>query len=984
MERLVSILEYIQTLLSSNNDGHDNNCKGGRDQGGDIHCNAMLSLLVQQVLDMMDLGNSSEIPSQITSYRQKMALLPRLAESLSSRMVLSSQLTPSDSSSSAAVAVASENDWDVYLETLLVQGKKLEALEVLKNIQCTPMVGDGNTGLPPITDGNEVSSRRHEIVDEDTIQNHVGSMLRYTRRKKLERMAQLTHELDMFTDAEGCYRELLLAFPDQWTYWMGLVESSCVRIKPSSLSLSDGEEGVVSIDKVGWQRCQSFAKEIASNNIDKQTLRGPHLILVELAALELRHAPSHSATAKVDERRRLTALLRDEICEYGNRFGSQASCCFSDLRSYLRLLVQASSSGGEITGISDIPNDVSQLLEWARRMWVSNAQSTDTGSLEVEDELRERRKKLRSFIFAVQVVYCIAAEIKDLTLHLLQTFAPSISQMVLEWRTSLVSLPGVAAKDGGQKEVLPGDEIILLTSQYLLFQASLQPATSNESNDASTTMLLQSAALLEESMDHSPYNPHLKIAAISVYSKLNAAGRALTIFQDMGVKQIQLDSCSYIILPLLISGGLYTSAIKLSTSILRLHGSTSKDVKTYSTKSLQNGLMFKAKEMVTFQCEKMRPSLQLLYSKGLLLDTAPLMIASDLENETLTVTTQKGKSPAAGLAAEKGFCGKEEDLMRAEQLSIDAEIHVNAPAIVHASAQSNSIENFSGSDNRDMTVNYFEVLSHTTHLTHLEMVAESLRRGHVHGLLARAIMAVGTANAPKKGKLVKPTVDSAYRCQSLRYALLRANDFGHNAIMDEVDRALWNTCCQLCEVINVVIYGSSCDESTDTIAGREALAVSVINSTTELIQSARQALASCNSAVDTTEKRTLIGGKVCRLLPDYIVPSYILLETTSRLFSLFGWGKRKRLTKAASGSLASAAMSLQDFISDMLHVMADFRSVCGNIQSLVEGATISEFGKDAVQRVVGEVVSSRELTKDRVEFFLVEMLDRLQCFNEEL
>ena len=104
----------------------------------------------------------------------------------------------------------------------------------------------------------------------------------------------------------------------------------------------------------------------------------------------------------------------------------------------------------------------------------------------------------------------------------------------------------------------------------------------------------------------------------------------------------------------------------------------------------------------------------------------------------------------------------------------------------------------------------------------------------------------------------------------------------------------------------------------------------------------------------------------------------------SRLFSLFGWGKRKRLTKAASGSLALAAISLQDFILDMLHFLADFRSVSGNIQSLVEAATSPELGKDAVQRVVGEVVSSRELTKDRVDFFLVEMMDGLQCFNEEL
>jgi N-terminal acetyltransferase B complex non-catalytic subunit len=49
-------------------------------------------------------------------------------------------------------------------------------------------------------------------------------------------------------------------------------------------------------------------------------------------------------------------------------------------------------------------------------------------------------------------------------------------------------------------------------------------------------MLLQSAGLLEDAMDHSPHDPHLKIAAISIYAKLNAASRALAVFQDMGVK----------------------------------------------------------------------------------------------------------------------------------------------------------------------------------------------------------------------------------------------------------------------------------------------------------------------------------------------------------------------------------------------------------------------------------------------------------------
>lgn len=1000
LERLVSTVEYIQSLIASYSENGDNAMCAGGDQGGDNDRHAMLSLLIRQVLEMLGLVDSSDIASRVATFRQKMALLPRLAESLSSRMVHSSQQTLSSSgggggggggalNSSAAVVVVSENDWDIYLEALLVQGKKLEALEVLKNIQCTPMLGDG-VGLHPTNDDG-VGAPRHEIDDEDTIKNHVGSMLRYTRRKKLERLAQWSHELDMFEDAEGYYRELLIAFPDQWTYWMGLVESACVRGKPSS-SLSSVPPGldttkkqIVSIDRVGWQRCHSFATEIVSmeENVEKHTLRGPHLILLELAALELRQVSiERTTTDDTNDRVRMVALLRDEICQYGSRFGSQASCCFADVRPYVRLLVQASSSEEEITDSGTIPDEVLHLLKWAHDIWEKNTQSTDTnhtdGEASMEDGFRERRKKLRNFIFAVQVVYGVASEMKNLSLHLLQTYAPTISQMVSEWRNSLVCLPSVAAKDGGQKEVLPGDEIILLISQQLLFQASSRISTLN---DSSTTLLLQSAALLEESMDHSPYNPHLKIAAISVYSKLNSAGRALNIFQDMGVKQIQLDSCTYIILPLLIRGGLFTSAIKLSASILRLHGSTSKDVKTYSSKSLQNGLVFKAKEMATFQCEKMRPSLQLLYSKGVLLNTAPLMISSDLEDDTMVGTKPKGKSPSAVLAAEKGFCGNEEDLVRAEQLAIDAEIHFNAPSIIHASAQSIALDNFPGSDNRDMSVNYFEILCHTSHLTHMEMVAESLRIGHIHGLLARAIMVVEVANGPKKGKLPKPSEESSYRCQSLRYAATRASEFVKDAKLDEVDKALWNSCCQLCEVIIVVINGSPGDDSTGTtLAERDALAASTIQSTTELIKSARRAL----TAYDTTENRSSIGGRVCRLLPDYICPLFILLETTSRLFSLFGWGKRKRLTKAASGALALAAASLQDLISDMLNIMNQFRSVRNDIESLVGSAASPEFGQDALQRVVREVASSRELTKDRVDPFLVQMRERLQTFHEEL
>ena len=119
----------------------------------------------------------------------------------------------------------------------------------------------------------------------------------------------------------------------------------------------------------------------------------------------------------------------------------------------------------------------------------------------------------------------------------------------------------------------PGDEIVLLMSQYLQYKASGESTTFSERH------LIAAAGLLEEAIENSPYNPHLKIAAIGVYSRLNGVHRAYEHYLDMGVRRnIQLDSCIYLILPVLIRGGLYTQAIQLSSSLLKFHGSTSKDM----------------------------------------------------------------------------------------------------------------------------------------------------------------------------------------------------------------------------------------------------------------------------------------------------------------------------------------------------------------------------------------------------------------------
>lgn len=220
---------------------------------------------------------------------------------------------------------------------LAVQNKSEEMLEALRGINCHPLVVDG--------EASSADDAIPQIHDEHTIENHVGTILPYTQRKKLEQMSEIALELGKFDEAEGWYRELLGVFPNQWTYWMGLIDSCVIK------SL-DG------VDEEGWKRCQTFANEIiAANDASRKhpALRGPHLFLVELADLKLRRLSSNSTDSKGE----LLMQLRKAICEYGDQFGPLASCCYADLRCYVELLVKHSQGADG----DDISDDVSLVMK---------------------------------------------------------------------------------------------------------------------------------------------------------------------------------------------------------------------------------------------------------------------------------------------------------------------------------------------------------------------------------------------------------------------------------------------------------------------------------------------------------------------------------------------------------------------------------------------------------------------------------------------
>lgn len=657
----------------------------------------------------------------------------------------------------------------------------------------------------------------------------------------------------------------------------------------------------------------------------------------------------------------MDALSR-ELRAYGDKFGPIASCCFADVRSYIDALLDTVCQNA--TTLDDLPLCVSGLLCWAKETHTANTQSASTDG---NVDPKQRRKSLRRFIFGIQVVYGIASKLATVGSQIIDKFSPPITTLVVEWRMSLSCLPGVAPKDGGQKEVLPGDEIMLLASQALQYRAARKLPSEGTGNS-----LLQAAALLEEAIDHSPFNPHLKIAAIGVYAELNVAYRALALYEEMGIKQIQIDSCSYLILTVLVDGGLYTSAIKHSSSLLKLHCSASRDIKDFSVKALRNGLYFKANEMISFQRDKMRNSLQLLNSKGLTMNCAPLFMPADFSLGVTGGPREIAKGLPFRLGSDKGLVGGDEDAQRAERNAQDARSTFNAPSVILAPAQSSSADDFVASDNRDFTIGSFETIHKRRHPSLREVVADSLRVGHLHGFMTRAVLLVANANGPKKGKPPKLSAESAYHCESLDFCLRRVRELEGNA-MSETAEALWRGSLSLGHIMMTLIRGTS--DVGDNLASRESAAVSEIGAIVDLVEEATLEFRAFMKDRDGTD----VGREVCNLLPSFVVPFYAMLGTTSRLFDMFSWGKRKRMTRPASGSLATLALSFRGLLTALCDGMERFRSTTHSSGSDLAEAITPEM----MERVQREVRLSRDMTRDRVDPFFQEMIQELSTYDVE-
>lgn len=411
-------------------------------------------------------------------------------------------------------------------------------------------------------------------------------------------------------------------------------------------------------------------------------------------------------------------------------------------------------------------------------------------------------------------------------------------------------------------------------------------------NSPTATDFFMAAVLVEAGIQNSPNNGILKLAALDIYSQLNAASRSWSIYQELQIKHIQLDTCTFLILPVLLAGGFYQEILKICKGLLMLHTSVVRDTCEFSGRAMDNGILSKAEEFMFFQRDKMTTSLTAMEATGLILDSAPFF-AHDIKDASLGVA--------------HGISGGDSDFDRAIDMVMEVRNPYGALSLLRRALQTTDFESIS--DNRDLSVLAFETLYRRTISKRQDVLNESLRRAHSHSLLIRSALCVHYTKGPKKGKLVKPSEELLKCCKSILNCVDSAKRFASNLTQKKYSQ-LMEAQLELCRALVLISSGLGlAEDEKDNLDSREKKGISFLHNAASFLGQGTKISGFLDGKSDV--------GSVCQLLPGSIVPLFALFRMCAEVLEAFQWGKRKQKTKEISAQFAKVAVEFSVLIKGM-------------------------------------------------------------------
>mmetsp|Transcript_30847 Transcript_30847/g.47039 ORF Transcript_30847/g.47039 Transcript_30847/m.47039 type:complete len:916 (-) Transcript_30847:61-2808(-) len=645
---------------------------------------------------------------------------------------------------------------------------------------------------------------------------------------------------------------------EQW----GRAQNACVDLlrKQSGGQWSTWKSLIAcSLEKGGFEETECVSKKLLDElQSSLQQDRTLSLVFCELALVGIQH------------RSKKTIDLQMAIQDYANAFSSKMSCVFEDLESYLNKFIETANK-----------DEVEAMSNWVDDLRQAN----------ILEKGEENCYKLRSLIFSLQVMRkCKFDQL------------PKWTYVADAW----ISFPTTASI---QKENQPSDELVLLAVDRLL-----------EGEEPGKEDLLTAATMLEMGLKKSSYNPYLKLRLLDVYRGLGACDRCWELFQDLGIKHIQFDSCTYLILPILLEGGLYEQALVVANETLKFHISTISDTSNFISRALENGNWSKADEFLNFQRKRMNNSLTLLQSKGVIMDCAPLM-------------TER-------VASAHGIFGGDDDLERATRMLREVHNTMGAPSLVCMD------EKQLISDNRDLSILPVGMVASTSE----EIRQGVLQKKFYHGILLRAVMILDVMKGPKKGKVIQRSEILTKRCDNLLQVIKKG----------ESSNCRWVDLVKVLSRMIVVVTSGMPLVEGDSLKLREGRAIELAKEGSSIIQEMEN------------------GQSIGLTIVQHLVPTMALIKMIAKIFHAFGWGKRKK--KEIVKTLAALAASLKSCMSTMLQQVES--SLVMNVAAVNPMPSIIILDSSVWDEVQSYVHASKVGMQGRLSRILHEFMAELDTFKQ--
>ena len=284
------------------------------------------------------------------------------------------------------------------------------------------------------------------------------------------------------------------------------------------------------------------------------------------------------------------------ISSYMKMFSAKP-CCFPDVKETMEFLLLNSS-----LPFDKLIECLESLLNWNKEQLVivyseiKQLLNEITSSNDLRNRLIELTYRFNSYsYFYCFCEYQLSKKLKSNRSYFSSDDFSFIENLFIYY---FKLKPLLSGGIGGEREVQPCDEFLRLASFYHRNQPSQNSISNLLSQNYS--FILNSCHISQIGISTSVHNYVFNLEIIDSLRSIGAAEPALHAFERMGVKHIQLDSMSYLIIPVLMECGLFFEASKHYSSIVNFHSHANKETHDMIAKSYQFNNYMKAFELADF------------------------------------------------------------------------------------------------------------------------------------------------------------------------------------------------------------------------------------------------------------------------------------------------------------------------------------------------------------------------------------------------